>query len=308
MISVDMDKVGFIFIALLLVCLPLNPVLNSSLEVLVCSAAILTFGVAHGAADHLIYQNGTFPTNLFIRNYLVAIIAFAGSWYFLPGIALIFFLLISAFHFGESQFVDLGNDRSFLFKGLHLIWGIFLINALIGLNYQEIVGSISADLLSQLWVFEFLADFFEIIFIISLGITLGIFIILIKSGDLSFHRLVFELYVLLLLVLTFKVFSLLLGFTIYFISLHSIRVMMHVFNELEVETASNQTVSFIKKLTPLTIASNLGLMGIYFILQYFEIEFSLVYVLLILVSAITLPHSVVMNNFYSWSLHKTQQT
>ena len=106
-----MPKSVFIYIATALLILQLislsNETVNLSLTIF-SFAAILTIGVAHGSIDHLLFSiKKDISQPLFIVIYLLTLLANVAMWFILPEFALLFFLVFSAYHFGQSQFVDL---------------------------------------------------------------------------------------------------------------------------------------------------------------------------------------------------------
>ena len=70
---------------------------------------IVTTGIPHGAIDHLVEketlkrENKIFGFNFFLLKYLLYILFYGLMWYFLPSMSLLFFLIISAEHFGETD-------------------------------------------------------------------------------------------------------------------------------------------------------------------------------------------------------------
>lgn len=75
---------------------------------LIAIAAILLIGVPHGGLDGAVarrvgWPSGTGPWILFHLTYLLLAASVAGLWWLYPLPSLIFFLLISALHFGSSD-------------------------------------------------------------------------------------------------------------------------------------------------------------------------------------------------------------
>ncbi|MGB0450115.1 MAG: Brp/Blh family beta-carotene 15,15'-dioxygenase [Porticoccaceae bacterium] len=75
---------------------------------LIAIAAILLIGVPHGGLDGAVarragWPSGTVPWILFHLTYLLLAAAVVGLWWLYPLPSLVFFLLISALHFGSSD-------------------------------------------------------------------------------------------------------------------------------------------------------------------------------------------------------------
>ena len=76
-------------------------------QLIYSSLFILLIGIPHGAIDHiLLFRKREMSQLTFYSIYLGLIVGFIILWHITPIFSLLFFLLISAFHFGESQFSD----------------------------------------------------------------------------------------------------------------------------------------------------------------------------------------------------------
>ena len=87
---------------LYLIELLLSPASNTQISFLVI--ILILFGVPHGALDLYIdqhLQKTDTKQNIFLLKYLANIVLYAAIWYFFPVLALIIFIAITAFHFGE---------------------------------------------------------------------------------------------------------------------------------------------------------------------------------------------------------------
>lgn len=84
-------------------------------------------GIPHGAVDHLVEERTfharqrAFSMPRFLGSYLLQMLLYAGLWYLFPSISLLLFLLLSAWHFGESD-TEPAPD--------HPLWSVF--KALLG--------------------------------------------------------------------------------------------------------------------------------------------------------------------------------
>jgi len=70
---------------------------------------IILVGIPHGALDHLVEKRSlagerkSFSMLRFLVKYIAIILAYAALWFITPALSLLVFLLISAWHFGESD-------------------------------------------------------------------------------------------------------------------------------------------------------------------------------------------------------------
>lgn len=271
----------------------LSSPLYEQLELWICIGLIATFGISHGAIDNHLYGiEGPRDNFRFIALYLTAAAAFGALWYFDGRIAFLLFMLISAYHFGQSQFIDLAEKGSWTDPALYFTWGVFLLSGYSYLNRAEfqqaienpiLEGNITLDLIhyaGPLWVFS------SILLVIVCLLKL-------QRNEISLNRLFAELYQAVIIMGAFHISSPLLGFSLYFIILHSIRVLWHEYQYFEVGL-----ISFIKMLLPFTLLSLFGMGLILALINFLDLALSLPLSALIFISCLTFPHSIVMEAFY----------
>lgn len=93
---------------------------------------LFTFGLPHGAGDHLIAaklkktDTGKFQLFEFMTKYLLVMAFYGICWYFLPTFSLLVFLAISVFHFG-----DLENEVNDSKKGSMIGYGIQIVRSIV---------------------------------------------------------------------------------------------------------------------------------------------------------------------------------
>jgi len=97
---------------------------------------LILFGIPHGALDLYIDQkiNKTENNKLFLLKYLLNILLYALVWYYLPTVALIIFILITAYHFGEIDW--LGKSETVIHKLVYSVLGMSWILFLLSSNMQ----------------------------------------------------------------------------------------------------------------------------------------------------------------------------
>ena len=76
----------------------------------------------------------------FYALYLGLIVLFVAAWFYFPILSFVFFLVLSAFHFGESQFVDAKLSLWKFNPLLFLFWGLALLATLVYYNMGELVS------------------------------------------------------------------------------------------------------------------------------------------------------------------------
>jgi Brp/Blh family beta-carotene 15,15'-monooxygenase len=115
---------------LYLIELLLSPASNTQISFLII--ILILFGVPHGALDLYIdqhLQKTDTKQNIFLLKYLANIVLYAAIWYFFPVLALIIFIAITAFHFGEIDWM--GKTSTFIHKVVYTLlgfaWILFLL-------------------------------------------------------------------------------------------------------------------------------------------------------------------------------------
>ena len=274
---------------------------NISLEnqLIYSSILILLLGIPHGAIDHVLFFKKRKMSQLkFYSIYLGLSLLFVILWHILPVTSLILFLLISAFHFGESQFADIFFKKSLRFI-FYFFWGLCLLSTLMYYNVNELYDITSyfddTIVLDKIYNKEKIGVFFYITNVV----TILSIIALTYFKKINNDRLFSELFLLFLIHATFYLFPFIIGFTLYFVALHSIKVMNDEFKFLKDEDNNFSIVSFLKLLAPYSILSIIGTSFLLILSYYNYIPYSIPFLAIIIISVITLPHAIVMNIFYN---------
>ena len=116
-------------------------VLNNSTQISFLIVVLILFGVPHGALDLYIDQHlnkSESNQNIFLLKYLGNIIAYALVWYFFPVAALIIFILITAYHFGEMDWLGKTDNavQKMAYSLIGLLWILLLLSKNINFALQ----------------------------------------------------------------------------------------------------------------------------------------------------------------------------
>lgn len=268
-------------------------------QLIYSSLFILLIGIPHGAIDHiLLFKKREMSQIKFYAIYLGLIIGFIVMWHLSPIYSLLFFLLISAFHFGESQFADI-KFYPFLKNMFYFFWGLSLLSTLIFYNIDELnnVTQYFDDTLELEKIYN--TDKVRILFYFTNAFTvLAIFAITLLK-KIKIERLLSEIFLLFLIHITFYLFPFIIGFTLYFVALHSLKVMNDEYMFFKEEKSDFSLIDFLKMLAPYSILS-IFFTTILLSLSYFNyIPYSIPFLSIMIISVITLPHAIVMNIFYN---------
>jgi Brp/Blh family beta-carotene 15,15'-monooxygenase len=108
-------------------------VLNNSTQISFLIIVLILFGVPHGALDLYIDQHlhkSDSNQKLFLLKYIANIIVYALVWYFFPVAALVIFILITAYHFGEMDWLGKTDNavQKMAYSMIGLLWILLLLS------------------------------------------------------------------------------------------------------------------------------------------------------------------------------------
>ncbi|EKB48861.1 Brp/Blh family beta-carotene 15,15'-dioxygenase [Cecembia lonarensis] len=259
---------------------------NQIFEWVLFASILLTIGIPHGALDHLLLNPKISNKGLvkFILKYLAIIVVYLVVWIFLPVPALLAFLLMSAYHFGQSHFI--GNDLQSKKKTTYLITGVFYLSVIFWGDFDN-----TAIILKGIVDISPLSGFGWPIIIGSFILSM---ILLVKNSYADWR--IFSLEMVIIGFLLYQL-PLLVGFIIYFGFWHALPSMTEEYQSLKWFLGRNKLKNFIKRLMPFTAASVGGMWLILAIFYPGSEPEELVLLFFILVSLISAPHIWYMNLF-----------
>lgn len=256
--------------------LPNKEIFNlSNSNLLIIILGMLTIGIPHGALDHLTdsLTSNKKITLKFIFFYLLLMAPILILWYFTPTIALLFFLIYSAWHFGNTETVSWGIKNSII----GLMWGSILFVSIFLTHYIEFSNILSVISIKTPTLY------FEPKLIGNLMLIIPLILAVYKRNP------VWILMILFFYLSTGK--GLLLTFGLYFIFQHSIIGWTHLKNKLR--------FSHLKMFLN-ALPFNIGAIILFLTFNYYlklDLREGLVYSFIFL-SAISFPHVICMHLFY----------
>lgn len=264
----------------------------------VCGPVLLLLGIPHGAVDNVLYRRSRSVSDVrFIIIYLLAVGSIVFIWFITPFVAYILFLATSAYHFGQSQFSHYAIGQRLRIKLLFCSWGLLLIFGLLFFNSHELT-QLSLDYPEFQSIHITDTDLLLMGLLFSGASTLTLIILMYIKGEMMRSHVFMELLVLVLLLVIFYLFPFLIGFTLYFLILHAFKVMNEEFRFLKLEGDIHSLAGFIRLLSTFSIISFAGIILLYLLILTNCISTPFGYALLVLISAITIPHTFVMDQFY----------
>ena len=261
--------------------------LESSYSILLFLIVMLSIGIPHGSVDHIIAfinpEARKFDSKLiFYTTYLSLIIFNIIVWILSPFLGLLVFLIISCYHFGETQVIGYNPTDNKILNfviGANILLSLFLNNIV---ELQEILYIIPQFATLDLSAFD------SVFFLL---ISVGILMLSIVNFDIK--RKVPLYAEITILYMVFFHTDLLTSFALYFGFCHSLPMLMLEFKEFKTENF----IKFYLKTLPFTILS----IFFGFLLYQFNNDLltsdNLILFVFIVISSLTLPHVFIMKDF-----------
>ena len=267
----------------------LDSFISNNAQVIVGFALILTFGILHGANDLLLIKNIDSDKEqlsiLKLLLYYLIVVGFGALlFWIIPWFALLLFIVVSGYHFGEQQWQNL--EKSNLFKLFEFIYGLFILMLLFIFHIkevQEVILNITSVSISESYF--------------SAGLTITTLLLIILGFYFSRRVIEFrskwilETFYLVVFTIIFKVSSLIWGFAIYFILWHSIPSIINQVIYLKGEFNIKNFGVYIKTAFAYWLISLIGIASLYLLFKDIKIFNALFFSFL---AAITFPHVLVI--------------
>ena len=261
--------------------------LESSYSILLFLIIMLSIGIPHGSVDHIIAfinpEARRFKSKLiFYIVYLSLILINIILWIISPFLGLLIFLLISCYHFGETQVLGYNSTDNKMLNfviGANILLSLFLNNII---ELQEILYILPE--FSNLDLSNFESVFFLLI---------SVAVLMLSVTNFNIKRKVPLYAEITILYMVFYHTDLLTSFALYFGFCHSLPMLMLEFKEFK----SDNFIKFYLKTLPFTILS----LVFGFLLYHFNNDLltsdNLILFVFIIISSLTLPHVFIMKDF-----------
>lgn len=282
---------------LLATYLILQPYLES-VQYTICAIAILTFGIPHGAIDHILHQkftNQKRPSNTrqFIIWYVLCMLAYLAIWILFPFKAFVLFIALGVYHFGQEFMEELGIEKHS--KVSFLLWGSTILLMPMLYNYTDTAAYVQIAVGAEL---PYLSSNTTILLSLAIPIISMIhFFILYRKSQITQKKLFQILLHLFAWTIIFWCVPFLVGFTLYFVFFHSINSMDHQYRSLMKLSGKYNIKQYLKDLSILTVVSYAGIIFLFLVLDLKNWQHLTLY-MLIFISVLTLPHMLVFEEFY----------
>lgn len=286
-----MKEISKISIIVSFVALWITSRLNTDYQTMIGFLFIFSFGILHGANDLVLIKNLKENKNrsylTFLGIYIAVVLISALLFLTIPLITLLFFVIISAYHFGEQHFQEI-DDYSFRWgKPLfYFVYGSFILLLLFYFHRDEVQQIIFSITNHQISLIKS-----ELPVIVS-GTLLVLMMIYNGVYLPSFKKTIAtEIIYLMVFALIFKAGSLIWSFAIYFILWHSIPSLNDQIKFLYGKYSFHNFKLYFRSAFVYWIISLMGIAGLYFLLKDEKIFDAIFFSF---IAAITFPHAFVI--------------
>ncbi len=257
---------------------------------------IFTFGILHGANDLLIINkfNVKKPSDSKLKifaYYVIVVLTGILLFYSIPQLALLLFIIVSGYHFGEQQWQNLElHFPKWLVIVFQFFYGVFILLLLFIFHTIEV----------QNIIFN----------IVNATIPIPYFMVLLQVSGIAFfcvsayfywkskkirNKLLLEFFHLLVFAIIFKSSSLIWGFAIYFVVWHSIPSIVDQIKFMNGSFSQKYFISYCRSAGIYWLISIMGIALIYFTLKEEKLFNALFFSFL---AAITFPHTIVISRMF----------
>ena len=257
---------------------------------------ILSIGVIHGANDLLIIKKYTRKSSLksqisYFLYYLGLVFLGFIFFYLFPSIALLSFVLVSIYHFGEQHWEANTSNANFInVKRIYpiILHGLIFF-VIVFMNNINIVNDVLLDFNTISLNYIYLRIFLIVLFLIYM-------FLLLSSKSMRGYFADELVFFILLFILTLNS-SLIFGFSIYFIFFHSVLSIKdqvkYIYGDDNLEYIKKYLISAL----PYFILAILFLIGSYLFIDFESLD--ILPIMFTFLAAITFPHVIVIEKMYS---------
>ena len=265
---------------------------NTSAEFVFAAICIVLAGIPHGALDHLVAGKTRRGFRLlpYLLLYLAAIGLYLLVWWWIPGVAYVFFLLITAWHFGETDLTCFGSRNTppwhIAAYGLAVTMWLLMHDTPTLLYWTRIISKESQLAATVVRTVSTVPNFIWLIIVAALLLLRAH-----RTWRASIEILLFIGFLYLL-----RHTSLITGFVLYFTGWHSMNALLHirkgVFEEQPLRI-------MLRKAWVPTLGAISFLVIIVWVGKGTWLQHNGLPALFILLSVLTLPHMTEMHRLYT---------
>lgn len=258
---------------------------------------IFLFGILHGANDLRLIskiknENSISNYKKILIYYLTFVTTGVLLFYLLPKWALVIFILVSAYHFGEQHWNQLSTEKNPPIISLfQLVYGLFIFALLFYFHQKEVAVIIGEIIHSPMNTFNFtyMLQFNGLVLIV-------LSLVMLRKNTIFKNQLPVNLVYLLLFAIIFRNSNLIWAFAIYFIIWHSLPSIKDQICFLYGQYTFQNFVQYFKAAFGYWFLSLTGIALLYFLFRKEAVFTALFFSFL---AAITFPHVLVIMKMQS---------
>ena len=267
-------------------------------QIITSTFFILLVGVPHGSLDHILIPKHTLNSKIkFYIFYLGLIVLNLLIWHYNQVLGLIIFLLISSYHFGETQLFHLNLKKKILTHFTYLIWGSSVLFTFVFYNTAEFVDLSHVYSDTQNLLTHFDLDSLVYLFYFTNGLIGVLFVSFVLFFGVKPSLVISEAFFLVVMHLSSFLFPLIICFTLFFIVLHSLPSLSNQYNHFKSTNDNFSLKKFILLMLPYSSVSVFFIIFICFCSHMDYIVYSVPLISIVLISVITLPHCFIILKF-----------
>lgn len=264
-------------------------------------AGTVAIGIPHGATDNYLYARlvSEVRTTRFYLIYLAVAVLYGVVWLIAPGFSLVVFLLISVYHFGQSNlfYTDIPEGKG-VKKLIYLPWGAFNLATPILFRYEEAAPIIEYLIGYSPFTVEAAHAAAPYVAGGLLAVNAGILFVLYARAKIPAADLVRELVAFALLSLLYVSAPLFVSFIVYWVFWHSLNAALEIASVQRGGHGLEKARQFYRAALPLTLVTLAGMAFIFLLAGVYGSTEALIGTFFVIIAAITLPHTVIMELLY----------
>ncbi|MDB9976624.1 Brp/Blh family beta-carotene 15,15'-dioxygenase [Flavobacteriaceae bacterium] len=268
-------------------CIILSLIFSDFYLNIIAFSGILTFGIIHGANDLLLIKEVSKNYNFKLQflYYIIMVGGFFLFFYKIPVLALITFVLLSSYHFGEHQWTLFEKTKNHSTKPFYFFYGLTIFSLIFYFNLNQVT-----EIIFDITKAQLTEDFFFNLLISSSSITFLISLFIYKHLK---NQFITQIILLILLIITFKSSGLIWSFGIYFIFWHSIPSIKEQTIFIYGKAEKKSILNYFKKALLYWLLSIIVLLITYYFFR--DSQSKLLSIFFSFLAAITFPHTFVVS-------------
>jgi Brp/Blh family beta-carotene 15,15'-monooxygenase len=257
---------------------------------------IFSFGILHGANDLLLIKNiNTVRTRnswfKILRYYVMVVLTGVLLFYAIPQFALLLFIAVSSYHFGEQQWQKLKEEfPKILVFTFQFLYGFIILLLLFNFHTVQV-----QNIILKITSVSIPVSYFLLLVKFAIPLFLFLCIYIFWKSQLLRKKVLLELFFMVLFTILFKASSLIWGFAIYFVLWHSIPSIIDQIQYLNGSFSIKNFIRYCKAAGIYWLISIIGIAMIYILFREEQLFNALFFSFL---AAITFPHAVVITRMF----------